>query len=234
MERLTLDRCRNPEALYPTVLSEAPSLQYLAFFLLHTQIPKDQEEMSVEAALSKESKMQLPEELLSLILTAPEINYTTSNELEWSSQVSLKGYLLSWILVFDHWKNASYKLQSDYAASIKDGTYVKDFLDIAFDFLIDSRRKPVDASGYDIGDYAPSLESITEKDVELAMVHVYYLCLKYLPTLARAWWRDECPRQLQKPVESWTEKYVSCRSFLPSVIVYQWCLRSPPPSSAPN
>jgi len=178
--------------------------------------------------------MRLPEELLSLVLTAPAVYYTTSNDLESASQMALKGYLLSWILVFDHWINASYKLQSDYVASIKDGTYLKGFLDLAFDFLIESRRKPVDASSFDIEDYAPSTEYRPEKDFQWAMIHIYYLCLKHLPTLARAWWRDECPRQLQKPVESWTEKYVSSTSSVRSFFVHGWHHRFPPPSFAPN
>lgn len=196
------------EELYPVIASEAPSLQLAAFQILHEQIPKKQEEASVEAALSTAYNASLPEELLSLVLTPPSYESSTGNIPEDQLLLPLKGYLLSWILIFDHWTNASYKLQNDYATNIKDGTYLKRFLDLAFDYLIDSRVKPVDASQFNIDIYEPGIEDIPEKDAEWLITHIYYLCCRNLPTLCRAWWRDECSRNLGKRIESWTEKFV--------------------------
>jgi len=209
MSMLSSGLKHNAEELYPVLASEAPSLQLAAFQLLHEQIPKNQEEASIEAALSSSFNASLPEELLSLILTAPSDEILTGNLPDGTLPLPLKGYLLSWIMILDHWTSASYKLQNDYATSIKDGTYLKTFLDLAFDYLIDSRVKPVDASQFNIDTYEPGIEDIPEKDAQWLIIHIYYLCCKNLPTLSRAWWRDDCPRHLQKPIEAWTEKYVS-------------------------
>ena len=199
----------NAEELYPILASETPSLQRAAFHILHEHIPQNQEEASIEAALSADYKPSLPEELLSLVLTPPSYESSGDNIRDGTLPLPLKGYLLSWILIFDHWTNASYKLRNDYAASIKDGTYLKGFLDLAFDYLIDSRVKPVDASKFVVDTYEPGIEDIPERDAQWLIIHIYYLCCKNLPTLSRAWWRDECPRNLQKLIEAWTEKFVS-------------------------
>ncbi|MCJ1244900.1 hypothetical protein MMC30_002101 [Trapelia coarctata] len=206
----------NAEELYPVLASEAPSLQLAAFHIFHKQIPKKQEEASIEAALSQDHSPSLPEELLSLILTAPSYESLGDSIPDGTLPLPLKGYLLSWILIFDHWTNASYKLRNVYATSIKESTYLKSFLDLAFDYLIDSRVKPVDASQFNIYTYAPGIEDIPEKEAQWLFIHIYYLCCKNLPTLSRAWWRDECPRNLQKPIEAWTEKYIS-----PTVIKHE-------------
>lgn len=201
------------EELYPVLVSETSSLQLAAFQILHEQIPQNQEEASIEAALSTDYSPLLPEELLSLILTAPSYESSSENIPDGTLPLPLKGYLLSWVLIFDHWTNASYKLRNDYATSIKDGTYLKSFFNLAFEHLINSRVKPVDASQFNIDTYEPGIEDVPEKDAQWLIIHIYYLCCKNLPTLSRAWWRDDCPRNLQKPIEAWTEKFVSASLF---------------------
>ncbi|MCJ1398227.1 hypothetical protein MMC11_001424 [Xylographa trunciseda] len=195
--------------LYPVIACESAALQHAAYEMLHKHIPENQEEMSIEAALSKTFEAKLPEELLSLILTVPQHDEPLTLDWENPLPLPLKGYLLSWNLVFDHWINASYKLQSDYVTSIKDGTYLNSFLSFAFDYLVSSRAKPIDGSRYDPEHYTAGSEDQPERDASALIIHTYFLCLKNLPTLSKAWWRDTCPRQLQKPVEAWTEKYIS-------------------------
>ncbi|MCJ1388866.1 hypothetical protein MMC18_001716 [Xylographa bjoerkii] len=197
------------EDLYPVIACESPALQHAAYEMLHKHIPENQEEVSIEAALSKTFTAKLPEELLSLILTVPQYDEPLTVDWEHPIPLPLKSYLLSWILVFDHWINASYKLQSDYVTFIKEGTYLNSLLSFAFDYLISSRAKPIDGSRYDPEHYCYDSEDQPERDASALIIHLYFLCLKNLPTLSKAWWRDTCPRHLQKPVEAWTEKYIS-------------------------
>lgn len=197
------------EELYPIMACESAALQHAAYEMLHRRIPEKQEDASIEAALSKSSEVKLSEELLSLILAVPQHDEPLILDWENLLPLSLRGYLLSWVLVFDHWANASYKLQNDYVTCIKEGSYLGHFLAFASHQLIGSRVNPIDGSRYNPETYSPGLEDNPEKDAAALITHVYYLCLKNLPTLSKAWWRNVCPRQLQKPVEAWTEKYIS-------------------------
>jgi len=61
--------------------------------------------LSVEAALEK-SVMRLPDELLSLILSSPDMRDVEYLELDERLPLPLKGYFLSWTLVFDHFEDA--------------------------------------------------------------------------------------------------------------------------------
>ncbi|MCJ1432310.1 hypothetical protein MMC27_001666 [Xylographa pallens] len=213
LERLLTKPCllsySATEDLYPVIAFQSAALQRAAYHMLHKYIPENQEELSIEAALTKTFEAKLPEELLSLILTVPQYDESLTLDWEHPLPLHLNGYLLSWILVFDHWSNASYKLQCGYATSIREGTYLNSFLSFAFDYLISSRAKPIDGSRYDPEHYSPDSYDQPERNTSALIIHIYFLCLKNLPNLSKTWWRDACPRQLQRPVETWTEKYIS-------------------------
>ena len=201
----------DPQQVYPVVACESTVLQCSAYRILHHKIPAEQEEVSLEAALSKGYNAKLPEELLSLILEPPRSQEYSRFQTEPEVPSPVARYLFSWQLVFDHWTNASYKVHSDYVTCIKDGTYLKDLLDFTFGFLMrnqDSNRV-FNPSRFTIQDYSPGVEGRSETDVQWLLSHLYYLSLKHLPLLCRSWWRSNCPRSLEKQVEEWTEKYIS-------------------------
>ena len=195
--------------LYPVLASESVALQTTAYELSHRHIPSIQEQISVDKALSKDYTAQLPHELLSLVLTAPKVDFLADASFERNIPSSLRSYLLSWELVFDHWQNASYKVQADYTSSLQEGTYVQDLLSLALHILVGTRIKLVDASKFDIQNYSAGLEDSPEKETHWLFLHLYYLCLRYLPSITKTWWRDTASRQLNITVESWTEKYFS-------------------------
>lgn len=197
------------EDLYPVLASESAALQTTAFELSHRHIPSVQEQISVDKALSKDFVAQLPQELLSLILTAPTVDDLAEINLERTMPSALRSYLLSWKLTFDHWQNASYKVQADYVTALQEGTYVQDLLSLALNVLVGTRTKPVDASKFKIETYTPNLEESPEKEAHWLFIHLYYLCLRYLPAVTKTWWRDTASRQLSITVESWTEKHFS-------------------------
>lgn len=197
------------EDLYPVLASESTALQHAAYGLLHTQIPIDQEQVSLDKALSKDFVAQLPQELLSLILAPPTTNTLAEHNFERTMAPSLRSYLLSWQLTFDHWQDASYKVQGDYVAALKEGTYLQDFLSFALSILITARTRPIDASKFSIEIYTPNTEDSPERETHWLLIHLYYLSLRYLPTLSKEWWRDTASRQLNIALEAWSEKYIS-------------------------
>ena len=195
------------ETLFPVLASQSIILQRTAFELLHEQLPLKQEQVSLDKALAKDFQVNLPEELLSLIL-APPIGPELSESSQNTTPAPLRSYLLTWILIFDHWKNASNMLQVDYAKSLAEGTYLTDLLDMTFAMLTSPGGKAVDISKMDIENYVIDAEP-PERDVQWLLSHLYFLCLKYLPTQSKAWWRDTTSRQTNIAVEAWTQKYVS-------------------------
>lgn len=194
--------------LFPTLASDSLSLQGAAYELLHVQIPKQQENISLEKALSKDYVAKLPEELLSLIIDAPTTESLADADFKQSVPAFLQSYLVCWQLIFDHWDGASDAVKNDYAHNVKEGSYIDGLLSLAAQFLITSRVRPVDASRFEIESYTSGIE-VPEKDVQWLLIHLYYLALKHLPTLSKTWWRDNTSRQTQISVESWTEKHIS-------------------------
>ena len=91
--------------LYPLLGVESVPVQATAFGLLHKRIPKKQEQLSLDIALDK-STARFPEELLSLILQGPQIDPVSKLNLNRMMPSSIRGFLSSWLLVFDHFKNA--------------------------------------------------------------------------------------------------------------------------------
>lgn len=193
--------------MYPVLASQSSALQQVTYDIFHHRIPQQQEDVSMDKALSK-SNAKLPEELLSLILQSPTVESLADSNFERSIPLPLQSYLLSWKLIFDHWTNASYQVKEDYAESLKDGTYLKGLLDFAVNFLITTRSRPVDASKFDTKTYMPNTQESPEKDVQWLLIHLYYLCLRYLPTPSKAWWLDNPSRATVIAVEKWTETYV--------------------------
>jgi len=113
------------------------------------------------------------------------------------------------MLIFDHFQNTPFKVKNDYAESIKEGGYVNNFLNFAFEFLGHSRGKPIDVSKFDITTYTLDILDSPLKDTQWFLTHLYYLCLINLPTLSKTWWLECKSRQTSISVESWTSKSIS-------------------------
>ncbi|KAI9847349.1 MAG: hypothetical protein M1838_000933 [Thelocarpon superellum] len=194
--------------LYHLVYAESLSLQEAAYGLLHRLIPNAQQEISVEAALTT-STVHLSQELLSLILEAPTLAMFAETSWQRSVPLSLRGYLLSWLLVFDHFVTSSYKVRSDYVADLQQGNYLYGLLDFTFAFLGHDKGKAVNASRLTTTSYTLDSEESPKRDAQWMLIHLYYLCLKHLPSLTKAWWIDCTGRGKAASIETWTEKYIS-------------------------
>ncbi|KAF1939847.1 hypothetical protein EJ02DRAFT_380896 [Clathrospora elynae] len=195
------------EELFPLLYVESQPVQQTAFNILHKKIPVAQEQISIDSALEK-STARLPEELLSLIIDAPTVMTLAEANLERSVPLPLRGYLLSWLLVFDHLEHASFKVKNDYVEHVKEGDYLPGLLNFMFDFLGHAHNKPVDVSRFDVTAYEPDLEA-PKRDLQWLLTHLYFLCLLHVPSLTKSWFISCKSRATVVTLEPWTEKHIS-------------------------
>lgn len=102
----------------------------------------------------------------------------------------------------------SLPVRQRYSANIKEHECLPPLLEFMFDFLQGQRDKPIDASKFAIRTFEPEQSESVEKETQCLLMHLYYLCLRYLPNLTKAWWMDS-KKRVKGPIETWTEKYVS-------------------------
>ncbi|KIW05610.1 uncharacterized protein PV09_03481 [Verruconis gallopava] len=209
VSRILTSKLECVEDLYPQLYSTSPAVQQAAYRLLHHYIPSKQEQISLDTVLEK-TKARLPYELLSLVLQAPVASDFVEEDFERSVPLQLRGYLLSWLLIFDHFSNASHKVRNDYVDSMKEAGHLKDFLDFAFDFLGHSRGRPLEVTKFDVASYNSSaMADEPLKDTQWLITHLYYLCLTHFPSLSKTWWIECESRQKHISVETWTAKFIS-------------------------
>jgi hypothetical protein len=209
--KVSLKHLESAEELFPLLYVESQPVQQTAFDILHKQIPQAQEQISIDAALEK-TTARLPEELLSLIVDAPTVAALAEANFERSIPLPLRGYLLSWLLVFDHLEHASFKVKNDYVDHVKEGDYLPGLLNFTFDYLGHAHNRPVDVSKLDVTTYEPDVEP-SKRDLQWLLTHLYFLCLRHVPSLTKAWFIDCKSRATVVTLEPWTEKYVRSLSL---------------------
>lgn len=194
-------------SLYAVLGSRSFDLQNSAFKILDRSIPMAQEQLTLDAALSKDFKAKLPSELAALIIDAPSDIHDLAGADAIPSH--LARYLFAWILIFDHWTNASHQIQLDYVTAIKEAAHLPSLLDLIFEATLNSRAKPLDPTPFSVTTFKPNLDESPETTVFSLLSRLYLLALSHIPALVRTWYRDDCPRALQKPVADWTERHFS-------------------------
>ncbi|KAL1963884.1 hypothetical protein VTN77DRAFT_7690 [Rasamsonia byssochlamydoides] len=193
--------------LFPLLAAQSRGIQRAAYEVLHRFIPQAQQQVSFDVALTK-TTVNLPDELLSLLLEAPTMESLIAASGDDKAWVGLRSYLLSWKIVFDHFSNSSLPVQENYVSNIKEHGSLNPLLDFTFDFLQKSHGKLLDASKFDIRSFEPDESDSAKKETQWLLVHLYFLSLKYLANLTKTWWIDS-KKRIKGPVESWTEKYIS-------------------------
>ncbi|KAI0392981.1 hypothetical protein F5Y17DRAFT_330918 [Xylariaceae sp. FL0594] len=200
--------------LYGLVASESRGIQTAAFTILNMALPAAQEQISVDVLLEKKDA-RLPDELLSLLLDAPKAE-SFSDELMALFPTPVRSYLLSWHLVFDAFRAASFKVRGDYAENLKAENYVGPLMEFIFDVLGLSA-----AQGLSLGRAGFTSEHIRHYDLKQAeseseerkmqwlLIHLFYLVLKYVPGLFKTWYIDCRSKQTRVSVQAWMARYFS-------------------------
>ncbi|KAM5483810.1 hypothetical protein McanCB56680_002912 [Microsporum canis] len=207
LSKINTDSISDVKELFSSLTIENKGVQRATYGIIHRVIPKIQETLSFDVALSKIA-VTLPDELLSLLSEVPPavpLRETTIDEDFW---LGARSYLLGWKVVFDHFASSSIPIQESYNSDIKQKECLNPLLDFAFDCLESSQGQLVDASKFEIRSFELDSSESPKKEMHWLLVHTYYLALRYLPNLTRAWWVD-CKKRLKTPVETWTQKYIS-------------------------
>ncbi|KAI0521438.1 hypothetical protein F5B22DRAFT_644168 [Xylaria bambusicola] len=214
VEKLPLQQYEDLSDLYGLVANDSRAIQTAAFSLLNRALPAVQEKLSIEVLLEKK-EARLPDELLSLLLGAPTLDSYPDDSIA-HFPTPVRSYLLSWHLVFDAFQAASFKVRSDYAENLKAENYIGPLMELTFDVLGHSAAHGLnlDRLGFtedDIRHYDLALgESETEeKNMQWLFIHLYYLVLKFVPGLFKAWYIDCRSKQTKIAVEGWMTKYFS-------------------------
>jgi len=177
--------------LFALLGSGLPAVRRAAYDILHRTIPQKQEQLSVDLALDQKAT-HLPNDLLQIIADATDP----------------QRYLLSWKIVFDHYPRASHKLRELYTADVKASGRADSLLDFLIERLRMTSGRPLDASKFDVTDYALDLSESYEHDVQWLSVHLYYLCLSSIPSLVKDWFLQQKNR-IKTPLEGWTQRHLT-------------------------
>ncbi|KAG7138433.1 E3 ubiquitin-protein ligase listerin like [Verticillium longisporum] len=214
VEKIPLKHVADLSDLYGLVSSESRDIQTAAFSVLHRSLPAKQEQLSIDVLLEK-SDARLPDELLSLLLEAPTLE-KYSDEVLAQFPTAIRSYLLTWCLVFDAYSTASLKVRNDYTEHLKTENYVGPLMEFTFDVLGHSAAHALnlDREGLTIEqirsyDLKVADSEPEEKNLHWLLVHLYYLTLKYIPGLFRAWYIECRSKQTKIAVEAWMIKYFS-------------------------
>ncbi|ODQ77201.1 hypothetical protein BABINDRAFT_10352 [Babjeviella inositovora NRRL Y-12698] len=205
-----------------TVLETARSvdLQRVAADLLHKAVLVQQQEFVIEYELQSSSvregspdsdpglKALLPSELIAII-TEPPLEYV-----EHAEPCTFSRYVWSWLLVFDHFKNITYKIRQQYIVELKARDLISGLLDFIFqqvDIVADvafvKSLTPENIRSYHVINYG-AFESTIDEFRHL-LVHFYYLVCKYLGAHAQTWFLNIRDRQLKASIEKFSIRYVS-------------------------
>jgi hypothetical protein len=191
--------------LYEMLNLDSLDLQRISFVLLHRQIPSLQEDRSVEFEFQKnkeevDSEFLLPSQLLSLIRLAP-----TSD-----SDHDISRYLWSWLLVYDHFVNASFDLRKSYINQIRTEDLVDRLLDFISARIMAGGLESTTASAVDMTSY--SGEEIFESlpaELDFLYCHVFYVALQQTGSQGRLWFLNLKKRNVNFAVEKFAEKNFS-------------------------
>ncbi|KAJ5581771.1 Zinc finger RING-CH-type [Penicillium sp. DV-2018c] len=204
---IPVDKLEDVSETFHLLTAHSRAVQRTAYTILHHYIPHAQEKVSFELALSK-TTVSLPDELISLLLEPPTMQMVSAAYGDDKMWTTVRSYLLSWKVVFDHFSNSSLPVQEFYATNIRENNILIPLLEFTFDFLQRSHGKMIDASKLDIQSFEPDECESAEKETQWLLVHLYYLCLRYLGNMTKNWWIDT-KKRIKGPVEVWTEKYIS-------------------------
>ena len=191
--------------MFPLLLSHSIHISTAAFRLLHSSIPAAQEQLSVDLALGDSAGGFAPE-LFPLIMETPAAEVVEQHTEGETMHASLLSFTRTWALVFDHYRNASFRLRAGYSEQLQKLEQVPVLLSTLISLLTNPAtgrlvQIPIEASEI--------VEDDTlSKNSTMALLQIYYQALSHVPVLAKAWYMD-LKRGTRELVEQITERYIS-------------------------
>ncbi|KAE8452570.1 hypothetical protein EG329_013829 [Mollisiaceae sp. DMI_Dod_QoI] len=204
------------EYMYPLLSSEVHAVQGTTFCVLSEALPKVIEDLTVKVMV-EEKDVEFPPELLSLLLSNALQPREISNrriDVANNTQEQRRSVLLAWKLVLQCFGLAPYKVRIPLQENLKETDELKHLLQfINHTFLgPDGKLRPLSQfqldkesiRDYDVWDLSHSAGML--HSVQWLSAHVYFLALKSIPTLVKAWYLDYT-RAGKVSLGDWTERY---------------------------
>ncbi|KAJ3220570.1 listerin E3 ubiquitin protein ligase 1 [Clydaea vesicula] len=168
--------------------------------------------------LEEETEYKLPDPIMEAAKYQLNVNLTLINFEDFSHHVDLAspvlGYLISWMTLFDHFDDATFALKAALVSHLSDHDEIFTIF-LEFIFSLIGLGTSANAIVFDINKYdfrsieMKSFDEEVEFAFPLLASHLYWRCLRVVPTLVRTWCSLCKNRQLLIAVESFTEKYYS-------------------------
>lgn len=105
IKAIPIEKLEDVSGVFHLLTAHSRAVQRTAYTILHRYIPQGQEQVSFDVALSK-TVVNLPDELVSLLLETPTMQMVSMSWGDDKMWTSIRAYLLSWKVVFDHFSNA--------------------------------------------------------------------------------------------------------------------------------
>ncbi|TFK41660.1 hypothetical protein BDQ12DRAFT_678315 [Crucibulum laeve] len=192
------------------VTDPSNDVQKMAYQLLHSAAKKRTEHLVIEAGVDSEDavKAELPLELLDILQR--NINFNLSDE---DDEQNIFGHLLGWMLLFDLFQDASFKVRSSYIEQIRNlniivGHFIPCFLGLLQ--LDEGLTKAFKLDIWAVDEfYVEHYEPGTSFGIPLFAAHLYYRALLTVPSLIHGWLLDCKDRQLTSTITTYTSQHFS-------------------------
>ncbi|PPQ64462.1 hypothetical protein CVT24_008472 [Panaeolus cyanescens] len=207
------------------VEDRSTSVQQKAYQLLHSAARKRTEHFVIEAGVALDanedgtssSRPRLPDELLEIV--GREVSLHEQAEVEddlkqyRESENAVFGSLLAWMLVFDSFQDASFKVKSSYIEQLRDEDLINGrFIPLIIGLLkLDqglAKAFKLDIWGVDefyVQYYRPG----GPHAIHVLGAHIFYRSLLTTPSLIYAWVLDCKDRQLSNTITTYTSTHLS-------------------------
>ncbi|KAF9447824.1 hypothetical protein P691DRAFT_670660 [Macrolepiota fuliginosa MF-IS2] len=193
------------------VTDHSIEVQKMAYRILRTAAQRRTEYLVIEAGVDTESTVEatLPLELLDIVQRHVNlINIEDEDE-----QQNLFGLLLGWMLVFDLFQDASFKVKSTYVEQMRNSNLIAASfipLFLAILHLEGGQTKVLKLDVWAVNEfYVDLFELGTPPAIPLLAAHIYYRALLSVPSLIHSWLSDCKDRQLSTTITTYTSQYFS-------------------------
>ncbi|ORX46718.1 hypothetical protein DM01DRAFT_1339377 [Hesseltinella vesiculosa] len=204
------------EAVAPLMQACNGIVQTRAYLILQQWIKSQVQQLTLDTEFKTYEQDEEPDHIepafVDLLMAVPQLpDWHTSFSEEKKHQVFR--YLTTWLLMFDHFDDITFKLKQELTEQLKRIEAVDKFIPTLCDILhIGSSQGtlPFDLSLWDTSIYdMQCFDMSVEASYSLLAAHLYFKALKYIPSLVRTWWVNHKQRQLVIALEQYTRSYFS-------------------------
>ncbi|KAG8853750.1 hypothetical protein FRB96_008004 [Tulasnella sp. 330] len=183
--------------------------QIAAYQLIGRAVVLWNERLVVEAAMDTENSFRctIPPELLEILPLGVSIN-SSDKEIEEKTLA----FLLSWLVLFDLFVDASVKVKINYLEQLRNLEVLETtfFPNILHLLDVTGVGKPFNLDMWEVEEFdIQKLDDSLPTRLQVLAAHVYYRALLAIPSLIRSWLQDCKDRQVVTTLTSYTIHYFS-------------------------